>query len=376
MAMKVRNPETLGRDAADLYRRHYGDTPAGLWFSPGRVNLIGDHVDYAFGLCLPVATTMGTAVAASPRSDSRVRMISVDPTGHRWVGEADLRDLSGVSDWRGYIAGTLWALDTPGMDLAVVSDVPLGSGLSSSAALECAVAVAARDLYNLDADLAAAAMRAENEVVGANTGGLDQRACLYSRPDHALALDFLDGSMEHVPCDLSFLSFLVANTNAAHSHATRGYGSRRGLIDALLADLSCTFREESMVEEAVKWAESTGRDPEVVRRRVRHVVSETQRTRRAIAALRAGDAERFGALMNASHDSLRDDYEVVTPELEAAVRAAREAGAVGARMTGGGFGGSIVALSPDTEEATRRIKEAVPRADVYVMSPQGGAKAL
>lgn len=372
--MIVRTPEQLGHDAAELYRQHYGETPAGTWFSPGRVNLIGDHVDYAFGRCLPVATTMGTAVAATRREDRRVRMISVDPTGHSWVGEADLSDVSGLQDWRGYLAGTLWALEASGMDLAVVSDVPLGSGLSSSAALECAVAVAARDLCGLDTDLVAAAMRAENEVVGANTGGLDQRACLFARQDHALALDFLDGSLEQVPCDFQFL---VANTNAAHSHATGGYGSRRGLIDALLADLHCTFREEGDVERAVEWAHAAGRDPEMVRRRVRHVVTETRRTHEATVALRAHDAERFGALMNASHDSLRDDYEVVTPELEAAVQAAREAGALGARMTGGGFGGSIVALcAGKAEEVTRRIKQAVPQADVYVMSPQDGAKAL
>ncbi|KQB83939.1 galactokinase [Corynebacterium oculi] len=373
MAMRVRGPEKLGRDAADLYRLHYGETPTGAWFSPGRVNLIGDHVDYAFGLCLPAATTMGTAVAASPRPDRRVRMISLDPTGRRWVGEADLGDVSGLGDWRGYLAGTLWALGTSGMNLAVVSDVPLGSGLSSSAALECAVAVAARDLYGLKADLAAAAMRAENEVVGANTGGLDQRACLYAQADHALALDFLNDTAEQVPCDFRFL---VANTNAAHSHATGDYGSRRGLIDALSEDLRCTFREEGDIAAAVEWARAEGRDPELVRRRVRHVVTETRRTRRAVEALRARDAEGFGALMNASHDSLRDDYEVVTPELEAAVLAARDAGAMGARMTGGGFGGSIVALCADVEAVSRQIVRAVPRADVYVMSPQGGARGL
>lgn len=374
--MEIRQPQELGNDAAALYTHEYGAEPAGVWLSPGRVNLIGDHVDYAHGVCLPLATTMSTAVAASPRRDRRVRMISVDPTVKRRVGSADLDDVSALNDWRGYIAGTLWALGTQGMDLAVVSDVPVGSGLSSSAALECSVAVAARDLFELEADLAAAAMRAENEVVGANTGGLDQRACLYARRDHALALDFLTGSMEHVPCTWPGLHLLIANTNAAHSHSTGGYGSRRGLIDALHSALNCTFREENLVEEAVAWAAGSDYDAETVRRRVRHVLSETSRAQRAIVALKEGDIALLGSLMDASHDSLRDHYEVVTPELEAAVQAARRAGSVGARMTGGGFGGSIVALCAEPERVAQEIRAAVPAADTYVVTPQGGAHRL
>ncbi|MGV0358828.1 galactokinase [Corynebacterium mastitidis] len=374
--MIVRSADQLAREASALYERTYHGAPSGVWLSPGRVNLIGDHVDYAFGVCLPLATTMATVVAAAPRADRRVRMVSVDPTGATWEGEAHLDDVSALGDWRGYVAGTLWALGSGGMDIAVVSDVPVGSGLSSSAALECSVAVAARDLYGLDADLAAAAMRAENEVVGANTGGLDQRACLYARRGNALALDFLSGGMEQVECRWPGHHLLVANTNAAHSHATGGYGSRRGLIDRVAAALGCTFREEGLVDQAVAWAKGTEDDPEVVRRRVRHAVTETRRTSEAIGALRGGDTARLGELMNQSHDSLRDDYEVVTPELEAAVQAARAAGAVGARMTGGGFGGSIVALCKDPDAATAEIVRAVPEADVYIVEPQDGARRL
>ncbi|SDS55281.1 galactokinase [Corynebacterium timonense] len=362
---------------------------------------IGDHVDYAHGLCLPFATSMATAVAAHRRSDGLVRMASLAPGGDLLAASLSLSDLAPapargcLPDWRGYIAGTLRALldgtgtgaAAKGMDLAVVSDVPLGSGLSSSAALECAVGVAGRELWGLNAsadDLIAAAMRAENHYVGANTGGLDQNAVVRGRAGHALALDFLAGTHEQVPCDFRGHTLLVADSHVEHSHATGGYGSRRGLIDELASSLACTFREADVVQRAVAWAAGrAGADPEVVRRRVRHVHSETARTAAAIAALKAGDIGRLGELMNASHASLRDDYEVVPDELDTACRAARAAGAVGARITGGGFGGSTIALCPDAdadsvataiEVATAAKGYPVPT--IYATAPQDGARRV
>lgn len=395
---ETRSPQQLADDARAFFASHVGElagTPTGevgTWLAPGRVNVIGDHVDYAFGVCLPFATTMATAVAARKRDDSIVRMASQSPSGEILRAEVDLPDLltpagtdgAPLPDWRGYIAGTVHALGAGGMDIAVVSDVPLGSGLSSSAALECAVAVAARDLHGLpvsDDDLIAAAMKAENHYVGANTGGLDQNAVVRGQAGHALALDFLAGSHEQVPCHWEDYQLLVSDSHVEHSHATGGYGSRRGLIDRVAADLGCTFREDDIVERAAAWAQEQGEDEDTVRRRVRHVATETARTIEAIEALRAGDIPRFGELMNESHASLRDDYEIVPEELETAVQAALGAGAVGARITGGGFGGSIIALCADPEAVAAAIEDATgskgyPTPTIYATSPVDGARRV
>lgn len=403
----TRSPEELATAAREFLTAHTPDSAAssesvGTWLAPGRVNLIGDHVDYAFGVCLPFATTMATAVAARKRDDGVLRMLSQSPNGELLDASVILADLDAavnatgaqpgiLPDWRGYIAGTVHALGAGGMDLAVVSDVPLGSGLSSSAALECAVGVAARDLYELgtsDEDLIAATMRAENFYVGANTGGLDQNAVVRGRAGFALALDFLENTHEQVPCDLEGYTLLVVDSRVEHSHATGEYSSRRGLIDATAAALSCTFRENDIVERAVTWTtdhpeDALGNDPEVVRRRVRHVHSETARTIEAVEALKAGDIEHFGRLMNDSHASLRDDYEIVPDALETAVRAARDAGAVGARITGGGFGGSTIALCPaDRAEAIATAiieatdKGGFPTPAIYATSAQDGARKV
>ncbi|GAB3073778.1 galactokinase [Corynebacterium aquatimens] len=401
---ETRSPERLAADAREFFAAHIdhaldSDGPAniGVWVAPGRINLIGDHVDYASGVCLPFATTMATAVAARKRDDGAVRMISQSPTGEILDASVALADLDSANadapplpDWRGYIAGTVHALGAGGMDIAVVSDVPLGSGLSSSAALECAVGVAARDLYDLstsDDDLIAATMRAENHYVGANTGGLDQNAVVRGKEGYALALDFLEGTHEQVPCALEGYTLLVSDSHVEHSHATGGYGSRRGLIDRIAAELDCTFREDDIVERAVN--AFTGNDteadtdfaPDVIRRRVRHVHSETTRTIEAIEALKAGDIPRFGELMNESHASLRDDYEIVPMELETAVQAALSAGAIGARITGGGFGGSIIALCSDPEAVATAIEDATaergyPTPTIYATHAVDGARKV
>lgn len=379
----------LDRAARELFGAEFGGAPSGTWLAPGRANLIGDHVDYAGGVCLPFALELATVVAARRRADRVVRIVSIAPSGERWEASVQLDALTGVGelpDFRGYVAGTIWALGAGGLDVAVVSDVPVGSGLSSSAAVECAVAVAARDVFALglsDDAVVAAAMRAENDVVGASTGGLDQRASVSGAPGSAVAIDFLSGTHRLVPCRFEGLSFAVINTRAKHSNIDGGYGTRRGLIDAASQALgsAAAFREPAAVDDAVAWARRAGRDPEVVRRRVRHVVTEITRTQAAIEALEDADAVAFGELMDASHDSLRDDFEVVTPELEVAVQAARCAGAVGARMTGGGFGGSIVALCADPEAVAGAVTEAAeahgfPRPQAFCCLPQAGARRI
>lgn len=362
-----------------LFHEQWGQDPEGVWEAPGRVNLIGEHVDYADGLSMPFALTLTTKVAARRRSDDLIRAVSQAPDGTVLKGEVALSEVVGHDQlgWMGYVAGTVWSLQqaglpVSGMDLALVSDVPLGSGLSSSAALECAVGIASCELalgQPLSQEdrhtLMLAAIRAENEVVGASTGGLDQRASLFCAPGQALLIDFLADAHRLIPCDLEAhgLRLLGANTNVSHSHSSGQYGSRRGLIDAIGASWQGTFRDSGVAEAARAWA---GADPErqaLAERRVRHVTTEIARTEQAAAALEREDFTELGASMNASHDSLRDDFEVVTPELESAVQAARTAGALGARMTGGGFGGTIIALvrEPEAQQTATAIREAAAR---------------
>lgn len=400
--LEARSEDQLIADAGTLFQQHFAAQPAGVWAAPGRVNVIGDHVDYAGGVCLPFAIQQHTAVAAQKRTDSTLRMVSQLPSGEECSTTIDLATVGpgNPADWSGYVAGTIWAMvadgliPTTGFDLAIVSDVPVGSGLSSSAALECATALAAFDLAgSLSLDdavrmrLVTAAMRAENEVVGAATGGLDQRIVMFGQPGAALALDFSDDSMQQVPFDLAAheLSLLIADTNAPHSLNDGQYASRRGIIDAVTAALresgTATLRDISDAEErSVQWAQAAGEDAGVVRRRVRHVVAETERTQAAITALQRDDFEAFRQHMQDSHESLRDDYEVVTPELESAWQAA---GKFGARMTGGGFGGSVIVLLPTSEVSAvaQRITQAAadndfPQPNLLVAVPGPGARRL
>lgn len=362
--------------AAALFEETFGEKPEGVWAAPGRVNLIGEHVDYAGGICLPFALSQRTYAALRLRNDGRVHVASILPEAE----DVSLFDIALAevgpghpSNWAGYVVGSIWAAmqqgvlpaDFPGCDIALVSEVPLGAGLSSSAALECSVALGVYELFVGPADddvrlrLVAACISAENDVVGASTGGLDQRISLLGTPGNALAIDYSDDSTRHIPCDLDAagLAILVINTNAPHTLADGQYASRRGIIDAVSAGLGVTLREVPNAEAAaVEWARSAmPGEEDVVRRRVRHVVSEIARTARAIEELEACDFEAFGRSMVESHASLRDDYEVTVIELDSAVDAALKAGALGARMTGGGFGGSAIALVCDSEvEATKQ----------------------
>ena len=292
--------------------------------APGRVNLIGEHTDYHGGLALPFALDRATIATVTARDDDIVRVASAQ-VDEPWEGTTG--DTGRATGWAAYATGVLWALqqegwEVPGLDIAIDSDVPLGAGLSSSAALEVAVAVALAGLLEHDLtdpvrrDLVRVCRRAETEVAGAPTGGLDQMASLLCRADHALLIDFSDESTRDVPLPLAAdgLAILVIDTRVHHTHADGGYADRR--------------------------AESERGDP----RRLRHVRTENDRVRGAVAALERSDWSGLGQLMTDSHVSLRDDYEVSAPELDTAVDAALAAGALGARMTGGGFGGSAIAL--------------------------------
>lgn len=356
--------------AAQLFEETFDYQPQDVWSAPGRVNVIGEHVDYNGGPCLPIALPHRAFIAYSPREDRLLRLVS--PQTREAVDELDLdriapRGCEGeVSGWAAYLSGVAWALEKSGygplhgFDAALYSCVPRGGGLSSSAALECAMAVAIDEAEGLGlagsvsqpndagrAILVECARMAENQIAGANTGGLDQTASLRCLSGHALALDCRDMSVEHIPFDLESqgLALLVIDTRAAHSLADGQYGQRRADCEEAARQLGV----EQLVDVEDLEAATQALSDERLIKRMRHVVSEIARTRALIELLKEGPLEGYrlkvvGALMNDSHDSLRDDYEVSCLELDVAVEAARAAGAYGARMTGGGFGGSAIAL--------------------------------
>lgn len=353
------DPAAGERAARELFVETFGAEPAGAWSAPGRVNLIGEHVDYNGGTCLPLALPHRTFVALALRQDSRVRLVSAQQPGALW--EADLDEVAPgtVEGWGAYVVGVAWALAqegvaVPGFDAAVVSAVPTGAGLSSSAAIECAVALALDASLGLGlsaedaglARLAAACVRAENEIVGAPTGGMDQAVSLRSLPGHALLLDTLDSSVRHVPLDLAAhgLTLLVVDTRAPHALVDGQYGQRRASCERGAASLGVrTLREVSDLDAALE-SLSHLPDAEVTSRRVRHVVTEIERVARLVEALESADLLAVGRLLDAGHASLREDFEVSSRELDLVCASAHAAGALGARMTGGGFGGSALVL--------------------------------
>ena len=396
------DPREGAADATALLREALGGEPDGVWYAPGRVNIIGEHTDYNGGLALPIALPHRAYLALRRREDRMVRLVS-----SRARESVDVLDLDAVGPrgapgevhgWSAYIAGVAWALERDGLgplsgfDAALVSCVPLGGGLSSSAALECATAVALDEVDGLalagpacapdDADrarLVAACVRAENEVAGAPTGGMDQSASLRCRAGHALRLDCRTGGVEQVPFDLegAGLALLVIDTRAEHSLVDGQYGARRAACEraarTLGVELLADVPPGELDAHLGRLAGCGQAGAEELVRRTRHVVTEIDRTRRLVALLEddrplaGAKLEEVGALMSASHDSLRDDYECTCPELDVAVEAARAAGAHGARMTGGGFGGSAIALV-DAGEA-----DAVARAVVRAYAEAGFA---
>ncbi|MBV7281102.1 MULTISPECIES: galactokinase [Corynebacterium] len=398
-------PQGIER-AKEHFREIFDADPSVVVAAPGRVNLIGEHVDYAGGISVPFALHNRAYIAAAARPDDVLRVSSVgaDPA----VVECRIDEVGPKhpDNWAGYVIGAVWAaieagiLPEQGMDLAMVSDVPLGAGLSSSAAIECSAITAAMALAGMEMTprrrrrLVECAMRAENEVVGASTGGMDQRISLLAQEDNALAIDFLDNSEQLVPFDVGAAGYtlVVCNTNAPHSLADGQYASRRAVIDGVTAHAHvATLREvEDPFAVAQQWAAqnvpegSTEEEwQEVVHRRVRHVISEIERTSEAVQMLVDGNLQGFGEHMWASHASLRDDYEVSTEELDLVVDTAREFGALGARMTGGGFGGSAIALI-DIRTATelveaineRAAERGYPQPEFLLAMPGWGARIV
>jgi galactokinase len=372
--------EALAAGAADGFRTAYGDSPAGVWSAPGRINLMGEHTDYNAGLCLPIALPHRTFAACTPREDGRWRVRSAQSSS-TWEGTVADVGPGRPTGWVAYVAGVAWALadalpdgadEPPGLDVWVDGRVPVGAGLSSSAALECSVALALDELAGLGlgasdsgrAVLAAACDRAENDIARAPTGGMDQVASLRCTAGHALLLDCRDGSVEQVPLDLEAagLAWLVVDTKAEHRLVDGQYGERRRTCEAAAALLGISSLREV---EPADLDDALDRLPdEVMRRRVRHVVTEIDRVRQSVALLGEHRIEELGPVFDASHASMRDDYEISCPELDLVCSTARTAGALGARMTGGGFGGSAIALvrAEDLERIGATVLAAFARA--------------
>ncbi|MBB5786291.1 galactokinase [Jiangella mangrovi] len=329
--------------------------PAGLTrtgSAPGRVNLIGEHTDYNGGFALPLAIPARTTARVRTRDDGVIVAASTAP-GTEPARFAVGSSPGEVTGWAAYVAGVFWALrdaghDVPGADVTIDSTVPSGAGLSSSHALEVAVAVTLNDLHGLGLDrtsLALLVQRAENHYVGAPTGTMDQMASLYGQDGHVILFDAQAMTAQPVPCDLpaAGLGLVVVDTRVHHDHVDGGYGARRATCEEAAALLGVrTLRE--VQGDAVD--DVLGKlDDDVMVKRVRHVLTENARVLDTVALLRAGRAAETGPLLTASHASMRDDYEITVPEVDLAVEAALDAGALGARMTGGGFGGSVIALT-------------------------------
>lgn len=340
------------------FTKVYGECPdVKVYFAPGRVNLIGEHIDYSGGHVLPCALTLGTYGAVRKRADDKLRFYSVNfpAQGVRefTLGEYKKED---ETDWTNYPRGVLWVFEEMGMklpcgmDLLVYGDLPGGAGLSSSASLEVLTGFILRELFGFrvtDGQLALYGQRAENEFCGVNCGIMDQFAVAMGKREHGIYLNTSDLSYEYIPVKLSGMKLVIANSNKKHSLNESGYNERRQECDKAKEELQQAIGINNLCdldEETFEMYQVMIKD-EVRIRRARHAVCENARTRKAAAALKAGDIETFGKLMNESHRSLSEDYEVTGDEMDALVKAAwQQEGVIGSRMTGGGFGGSTISI--------------------------------
>lgn len=349
--------------------------------APGRINLIGEHTDYNAGFALPIALPQRTFVEFAPDSSAELSVSSALGDVRFGVDTAP----GEVTGWAAYIAGVMWALraagvSTPGGTMTITSEVEIGSGLSSSAALECAVLGALLTAADVELDRveqARIAQRAENEYVGAPTGLLDQLASLFGAPGTAMLIDFRDVAVEPVRFDpeSAGVALLLIDSQARHAHAGGEYAARRASCERAAADIGvATLREADLSALGAV----TG---PVDARRARHVLTENQRVLDCVAAMDSSDFTAAGELWTASHASMRDDFEITTPHLDLVAATAVQAGALGARMTGGGFGGCVIALVPVEREkavsgeVSRAVRNAGYPAPAITRTHAGGGAA-
>ena len=372
--------------ATARFRQIYGTDPAGLWAAPGRVNLIGEHTDYNDGYVLPFALPHVTVAAVGPRTSGWEVVSDGSPVA---FGEAEADEPGAVGGWAGYVAGVVWALRAQGYAvpparIALGSDVPVGAGLSSSAALESSVLTALVELGGIDLPVdvrPATAQRAENVYAGVPCGIMDQSASIRSRAGHALFLDCRSLEVEHIPFDVAAdgLAVLIVNSNAPHQLVDGEYAARRTSCEEAAATLGIpALRDVGDLDAAL-----AALPDELSRRRVRHIVTENQRVLDTVELLQTGRIRAIGPTLTASHASMRDDFEITVAEVDLAVEVALTNGAYGARMTGGGFGGCVIALVDTGGVST--IEAAVTKAyadrgfaapDFFVAAPGRGAHRL
>ncbi len=375
----------------------YGSTEGvNVYFAPGRVNMIGEHTDYNGGHVFPCALTIGTYAAVKKREDRKLRFYSVN-FASLGIIESSLDDLkpSKEAGWTNYPKGVMWAFDERGMkmdcglDIALFGNIPDGSGLSSSASLEVLTGYYLKDLYDFQVtniDLAKIGQYSENNFNGMNCGIMDQFASAMGKKDHAIFLDTADLSYQYAPLVLDGAKIIVTNSNVKHSLVNSEYNVRRSECEKALEELQTVVKIAGLgdlSEEEFEANKSAIKD-EVRVRRAKHAVYENQRTIRAVEALKNNDLKLFGELMNASHVSLRDDYQVSCEEIDVLVEEAWKVnGVIGSRITGGGFGGCTVSIVKD--EAVEQFKEKVgaaykervgKTADFYVVEIGDGPRKL
>ncbi|MFC8306636.1 galactokinase [Streptomyces olivaceus] len=384
--------EAVAETVGERFRELYGAEPEGVWAAPGRVNLIGEHTDYNDGFVMPFALPHTAVAAVSRRDDGILRLHSADIA----AGPVELRvaDLAPGADkaWTAYPSGVVWALreaghELTGADVHLASTVPSGAGLSSSAALEVVVALALNDLYSLGLrgwQLARLCQRAENVYVGAPVGIMDQTASACCEAGHALFLDTRDLSQRQIPFDLAAegMRLLVVDTRVKHSHSEGEYGKRRAGCEKGAALLGVDALRDVPYAGLDAALERLG-DEEEIRRLVRHIVTENERVERVVSLLESGDTRAIGPVLVEGHASLRDDFRISCPELDLVVDTALAAGALGARMTGGGFGGSAIVLveAADVEPVTRAVRDAFAAAGfkaprTFEAVPSAGARRV
>ena len=374
-----------------------GDGQAELFFSPGRVNLIGEHTDYNGGHVFPCALTIGTYGAVRKRADRKLRLYSMNFSG-TGIWETSLDELTPCPEdrWTNYPKGVLWALQAKGyevpfgFDLLVYGNIPNGSGLSSSASLEVLIGTIAKKFYGLDMltmeEIAKIGQYSENHYNGVNCGIMDQFAVAMGKKNYAIYLDTATLEYEYAPLELGDARIVIACSNKKRGLADSAYNTRRSECETALQELQQVVKVDTLgdlSEEEFEQYKDAIKDPVRVRR-ARHAVYENQRTRKAAEALKKGDLAEFGRLMNESHVSLRDDYEVTGIELDTLAETAWEQpGVIGSRMTGAGFGGCTVsivkndAIDAFIENVGRKYESVIGyAADFYVVEAGDGARRL